>query len=140
MTKKHNHEITGSHLTSNLHFCWMWKAKALRFADAATKSIATRSSYRYGLVLKDRSNKYICLGTLSHTSSPLAACCSLRSRTLAVTRRTVSHCAPPYLPPPHTHTHHCWKIVAHSWIVHTLWSGRVPALWTVSKRERGDEE
>ena len=27
------------------------------------------------------------------------------------------------VPPPHTHTHHCWKMVAHSCIVHTLWSG-----------------
>ena len=26
MTKKHSHEIAGSHLMSNLHFCWMWKA------------------------------------------------------------------------------------------------------------------
>ena len=86
MTKEHSHEIASSHLMSNLHFWWMWKAKALRFADAATKSIATRSSYRYGLVLKDESNKHVCLGTLSHTSSPLAVCCSLRSPTLAVTR------------------------------------------------------
>ena len=28
----------------------------------------------------------------------------------------------------------------HFCIVHTLWSGRVPVLWTVSKRERQDEE
>ena len=26
MTKEHSHEIAGSHLMSNLHFCWMWKA------------------------------------------------------------------------------------------------------------------
>ena len=35
ITKEHSHKITGSHLMSNLHF-WL----------SATKSIATRSSYR----------------------------------------------------------------------------------------------
>ena len=46
MIKELGHETAGPHLMSNLLFCWMWKANALRFADAATKSIATRSSYR----------------------------------------------------------------------------------------------
>ena len=44
------------------------------------------------------------------------------------------------VPPPHAHTHHCWKMVAHSCMVHTLWSGRVPVLWTLSKRERQDKK